>query len=171
MKSGALLSSRLTFGSKYKDQIILCDYCRYHKCNWIKAIPERHPNICLKPKIIVIADEYIPSQEFERRIEIEYTDIPDVLKEAIIATEDPRFYKHKGIDFRGILRALKEDVKLILTPRKLQGGSTISQQLARELFLHRKQTIRRKLKEVLLALQIEKRYFKVEAGLPQEHPQ
>ena len=62
------MASLLKFGSKFKDQIILCDYCRYHKCDWIKASPEKHPEICLKPKTIVIADEYTPRQEFERRI-------------------------------------------------------------------------------------------------------
>ncbi len=63
----------------------------------------------------------------EKRVEVTYDQIPQVLKEAIIATEDPRFYEHKGIDFRGILRAIKEDIKRILTPRSLHGGSTISQ--------------------------------------------
>ena len=62
------MASLLTFGSKFKDQIVLCDYCRYYKCDWIKATPKKFPDICLKPKSIVIADEYIPKQEFERRI-------------------------------------------------------------------------------------------------------
>ncbi len=64
------MSSKLIFGSKFKDQIILCDYCRYHKCDWIEATPHKHPDICLKPKSFEIADEYIQKQEFERRIEI-----------------------------------------------------------------------------------------------------
>lgn len=98
----------------------------------------------------------------QKRIEITYEEIPEILKEAIIATEDPRFYSHKGIDFIGILRALKEDIKLILTPRRLHGGSTISQQLARELFLHRRQQVRRKLKEAILALKIERNHSKEE---------
>ena len=63
------MSSRLIFGSKLKNLIILCDYCRYHKCDWIKATPQKHPDICLKPKSFEIADEYIPKQEFERRVE------------------------------------------------------------------------------------------------------
>jgi penicillin-binding protein 1A len=98
----------------------------------------------------------------EKRIEISYEQIPDVLKQAILATEDPRFFEHKGIDFRGILRAIKEDIKLILTPRRLHGGSTISQQLVRRLLLHTQQTIRRKLKEWILAVQLEKKYTKEE---------
>lgn len=135
-----------------------------------RAILQNLPDISVleefEPSIItyIYADdgEVVGEYAIERRIQIKYQDIPDILKKAIIATEDPRFYSHKGIDFRGILRALKEDVKLIMTPRRLHGGSTISQQLARELFLHRKQRIRRKLKEILLALQIEKRYSKEE---------
>jgi len=135
-----------------------------------KAILQNLPAVSdlenFEPNIItyIYADdgEVIGEYAIEKRIEIAYEDIPEVLKQAIIATEDPRFYKHNGIDFFGILRALKEDVKLILTPRRLHGGSTISQQLSRELFLHRKQTIRRKLKEIILALQIERKYAKEE---------
>jgi penicillin-binding protein 1A len=98
----------------------------------------------------------------EKRIEIPYEQIPDNLKKAIIATEDPRFYHHFGIDFRGILRAMKEDIKKLKRLRRPHGGSTITMQLARELFLYPKQTIRRKVQESLLALQIEKKYSKQE---------
>ncbi len=119
-----------------------------------------------EPSIItyIYADngEVIGEYAIEKRIEVPYEEIPEILIKAIIATEDPRFYGHGGIDFRGILRAMKEDIKIRGRPGRLHGGSTISQQLARELFLHRKQTVRRKLKEVLLALQIEKRYSKKE---------
>jgi len=106
--------------------------------------------------------EVIGEYATEKRIEVAYEEIPEVLKKAVIATEDPRFFEHGGIDFRGILRAVKEDLKLILTPRRLHGGSTISQQLIRKLLLHTRQTLRRKLKEVILALQLEKRYTKEE---------
>ncbi len=98
----------------------------------------------------------------QKRVEVAYEQIPEILKNAIIATEDPRFFEHKGIDFRGILRAIKEDMKLILTPRRLHGGSTITQQLIRTILLHSRQTLRRKLKEVILALELEKRYTKEE---------
>jgi penicillin-binding protein 1A len=106
--------------------------------------------------------EQIGEYASEKRVEVTYEQIPQVLKDAIIATEDPRFFEHNGIDFRGILRAVKEDIKLILTPRNLHGGSTISQQLIRTILLHTRQTLRRKLKEVILALQLEKRYTKEE---------
>jgi penicillin-binding protein 1A len=96
----------------------------------------------------------------ERRIEVPYESIPETLKKAIIATEDPRFYKHNGIDLRGILRAAKENIRRGRFFRRPEGGSTITQQLARNLFLYPQQTIGRKLKEMYLAVQIEKAYSK-----------
>jgi penicillin-binding protein 1A len=96
----------------------------------------------------------------ERRIVVSYNQIPENLKNAILATEDPRFFKHKGIDVRGILRAFKENFRNLLRRRKLQGGSTITQQLATRLFLYRQQTIHRKLLEMALSVRIEKEYSK-----------
>ncbi len=133
-----------------------------------KAIMQNLPSIAMletyEPPIItyVYADngEVIGEYARQKRIVITYEKIPEVLKKAIIATEDPRFYRHHGIDFYGILRAVKENIKIGRKSRRLHGGSTISQQLSRELFLHPKQTIRRKLKEVILALQIERKYTK-----------
>ena len=96
----------------------------------------------------------------EKRIVVSYQQIPKVLEKAILATEDPRFFKHKGIDVRGVLRAIRENVLNIFTRKKPEGGSTITQQLARRLFLHPLQTIQRKLVEWYLAVEIEKRYSK-----------
>jgi penicillin-binding protein 1A len=135
-----------------------------------RAILQNLPDIATlekyKPSIItyLYADtgEVIGEYAFQKRIEVTYEQLPQYLIDAIIATEDPRFYKHNGIDFLGILRAVKEDIKLIFTPRKLHGGSTISQQLITGLMLHRRQTLRRKLKEVILALKLERKYSKEE---------
>ncbi len=133
------------------------------------AIRENLPDVGeleqIKPKIIsvVYADDGQPAREFaaERRIQIPYDKIPETLKKAIIATEDPRFFAHRGVDYRGILRALKEDFfRIILGKSRLHGGSTITQQLARSLFLYPQQTIRRKLKEIFVAIEIERRYTK-----------
>lgn len=107
-------------------------------------------------------EEVIGEYALEKRIEVSSEEIPDILKEAIIATEDPRFFKHNGIDFLGILRAVKENILNGSESGKLQGGSTISQQLVRTLLLHRRQTLRRKLKEWILALKLEKNYTKRE---------
>ena len=86
-----------------------------------KAIMQNLPNISqleeFEPKIITYIfaenEEIIGEYANEKRIEIEFEDIPEILTKAIIATEDPRFYSHKGIDYRGILRAIKADIKLI----------------------------------------------------------
>lgn len=116
-----------------------------------------------EPNIIstVLADDGSVIKEFaiERRVEVPYEKITPVLKQAIVATEDPRFFRHHGVDFRGILRAMLANLKQGRV-RRLQGGSTITQQLARQLFLYTQQTLSRKLKETFLALQIERKYPK-----------
>ncbi|MFW6124397.1 MAG: penicillin-binding protein 1A [Acidobacteriota bacterium] len=135
-----------------------------------RAILQNLPDIStleeMKPSIITYLysddGEIMGEYAFQKRIEVQYEDIPESLKNAIVATEDPRFYRHNGIDFRGILRAIKEDIQLIFTPGRLHGGSTLSQQLVRGLLLHRKQLLRRKLKEWILALQLERNYPKEE---------
>jgi penicillin-binding protein 1A len=93
----------------------------------------------------------------ERRIPIEYKQIPEPLKNAILAIEDTRFYDHLGIDpFRIMGAALQNLVR----NRRAQGASTLTQQLAREIFLTREKTYSRKLKEIMYALQIERLYTK-----------
>jgi 1A family penicillin-binding protein len=82
---------------------------------------------------------------------------PDVLN-ATIATEDARFYSHHGVDGRGVFRALAAN--LAGGNPHGQGGSTITQQLARNLYLGRQKTFTRKVEEALLALKIERRYSK-----------
>ncbi|HYH03998.1 MAG TPA: PBP1A family penicillin-binding protein [Bacillota bacterium] len=83
--------------------------------------------------------------------------IPLQLQQAYVATEDARFYLHKGIDFRGILRALYQDVK---TGRKAQGGSTITQQLVKNLFFSHEKNVVRKIGEMAYAIRIEQQYNK-----------
>ena len=117
-----------------------------------------------KPKLIttVFAADGQPIKEFaeERRVEVPFEQIPQVLVNAIVATEDPNFFRHRGVDARGVLRAVKADLFKVLSGRRPEGGSTITQQLARSLFLHREVSLRRKLKEAFLSIQIEKQYSK-----------
>ncbi len=95
----------------------------------------------------------------QRRILIAFADVPEQFIQGLVATEDTDFYRHTGIDFKGIARAAWLDIK----KRELaQGASTLTQQLARNLFLHRDKTIRRKAQEALLALEIEQQYSKQE---------
>ncbi|MCA1815916.1 MAG: transglycosylase domain-containing protein, partial [Acidobacteria bacterium] len=92
----------------------------------------------------------------ERRIPLKYEEIPDVLKNAILAVEDARFFNHNGIDPVRILGAAWKNV----TENRREGGSTLTQQLAKNLFLTREQTYTRKFNEWLIALQIERYYTK-----------
>ena len=93
----------------------------------------------------------------EKRKYVKLEDIPDVLKEAIISTEDANFYNHIGIDFTGILRAIKINLK---TFSLSQGASTLDQQLIRSTFLSKEKTADRKIKEIILALELDRRYEK-----------
>lgn len=85
--------------------------------------------------------------------------IPSSVKEVLVEIEDIRFFKHKGIDIKAILRAL---IVNIIVGRIVQGGSTITQQLARNLLKDNSKTIVRKLKESTLALKLERKYSKEE---------
>ncbi|HYD74062.1 MAG TPA: PBP1A family penicillin-binding protein [Candidatus Binatia bacterium] len=86
-------------------------------------------------------------------------DIPDYVPQAFLAIEDRRFYQHEGVDRMAVLRAIVANVRAGET---VQGGSTITQQLARNLFLTPSQTINRKLREMVLASRIERRLSKDE---------
>ncbi|GAM98852.1 multimodular transpeptidase-transglycosylase [alpha proteobacterium U9-1i] len=94
---------------------------------------------------------------YGRRVTLE--DVPDYVPQAFLAIEDRRFYEHEGVDRMAILRALLANVQAGET---VQGASTISQQLARNLFLTPAQTINRKLREMVLASRIERRLTKNE---------
>lgn len=90
------------------------------------------------------------------RTRVRLADIAPVMRNATIATEDREFYLHRGISFRGIVRSLAR----ARPGRRLQGGSTITQQLAKNVLLTPERTFARKLKEQLLAVAIEQRYTK-----------
>ena len=84
---------------------------------------------------------------------VEANQIPKELKEAIVATEDKNFYNHPGYDLCGVARSAIENA---IAGRVVQGGSTITQQLSRMLFLSNEQSYSRKIKEIIIAAQIEK---------------
>ena len=95
----------------------------------------------------------------EKRDPVPLKQIPPYLKSALVATEDRKFYKHSGVDIRGIARAIVKDIK---AGKFVEGASTITQQLAKTLFLTPRKTIVRKIKEAILAFQLERRYTKDE---------
>jgi penicillin-binding protein 1A len=102
-------------------------------------------------------DELITEFHVERRIFVPLPQIPKALREAVIATEDARFYSHHGVDPMGIARAVYQNFR---RGRIVEGGSTITQQLAKVLFLTPDRSLERKLKEAVLALELERRYSK-----------
>jgi penicillin-binding protein 1A len=101
------------------------------------ALTDYQPKIPLR----VVSKEGILLGEFgeERRSVVRINDVPQILKDAILAAEDERFYSHGGIDYLSILRAAIAN----LTSNKLQGGGTITMQVARNFFLTREKTLTR----------------------------
>lgn len=95
----------------------------------------------------------------EKRTVVPFEEIPNHLKQAIIATEDSNFYKHFGVDIKALIRSLIADVRLG-EPR--YGGSTLTQQLIRSSYLSTQKNIKRKIREIVLALELEMRYSKDE---------
>ncbi len=95
----------------------------------------------------------------EKRELVPFDEIPEYLKKALVCTEDRSFYIHSGVDLKGIIRAILKDIK---TRSFAQGASTITQQLIRTLFLTKKKTLTRKLKEAILTFQLERSYTKNE---------
>lgn len=123
---------------------------------------------------IKLLEEYIPFESsrvyssdgrmlaelyLERRTFVPHYQIPDHVKKSFVAVEDRRFYDHPGIDFIGIMRALWRDIR---AGSVVEGGSTITQQLARMLFLTPDKSIKRKIREAALSIRIEQRYTKDE---------
>ena len=109
---------------------------------------------------IYSADKQLLAELYlEKRDPVALDSIPFYLKAALIATEDRKFYTHSGIDLKGIARALIKD---ILAGEFVEGASTITQQLAKTLFLTSRKTMVRKIKEAILAFQLERRYTKDE---------
>lgn len=114
----------------------------------------------LEASIVYSSDGQVLTEFFyERRKFVPHYEIPDIVKKAFIAAEDIRFYKHPGIDILGIIRALYKDIK---AGSIVEGGSTITQQLAKMLFLKPEKSIARKIREAILSMQIEKKYTKDE---------
>ncbi|MBQ6132323.1 MAG: PBP1A family penicillin-binding protein [Selenomonadaceae bacterium] len=95
----------------------------------------------------------------ENRVPVKIEQIPMNLQNAFVAIEDNRFYEHKGVDPRGLARAAYTN---IVSQEIAEGGSTITQQLAKNAYLTQDRTYKRKIQEIFLALQLEKQYTKQE---------
>jgi penicillin-binding protein 1A len=132
-----------------------------YQLNYSRAAGEVASLATYRPSVVtrVYADDgktVIGEFALEKRIPLKYEEIPPVMKNAILAIEDARFYDHVGIDPIRIIGATFKNI----TTGSREGGSTLTQQLAKNLFLSKEQTIQRKINEWLLALQIERYYTK-----------
>jgi penicillin-binding protein 1A len=132
-----------------------------YRLNYSRAANEVAALATYRPSVVtrVYADDgetVIGEFALEKRIPLKYEDIPQVLKNAILAVEDVRFYHHIGIDPIRIVGAAWKNI----TTDRVEGGSTLTQQLTKNLFLSKEQTYTRKVNEWILALQIERYYTK-----------
>ena len=132
-----------------------------YELNYSRAANEVAALATYRPSVVtrIYADDgetVIGEFALEKRIPLKYEEIPPVLKNAILAVEDVRFYDHIGIDPIRIMGAAWKN----LTTDRVEGGSTLTQQLTKNLFLTKEQTYTRKVNEWILALQIERYYTK-----------
>ena len=126
----------------------------YPKLPPLDSLTDYRPKIPLR----IFSSDNVLLGEFgeERRNLVRIKDIPEIMKKAVLAIEDDRFYEHGGVDYLGILRATLHN----LMGGTRQGASTITQQVARNFFLSSEQTLKRKAYEVLLAWKIEQNLTK-----------
>jgi len=135
-------------------------------CGFLTASMNTRPNLAedLTPSASsqiydINGNEIANIHATENRMPVKIAQIPKDLQNAFIAVEDARFYEHAGIDPRGILRALWANIS---GGEVSEGGSTITQQLAKNAYLTPERTIKRKIQEMFLALQLEREYTKQE---------
>ncbi len=122
-----------------------------------------NPETNLATEIISADNEILGSYFYENRTHVDYTELSPILINALIATEDERFFSHSGIDFIALIRVLKG---VLTGNRNLGGGSTITQQLAKMFFSKRPaskiERVKQKFKEWIIAVRIERQYSKKE---------
>ncbi|MDR3330788.1 MAG: transglycosylase domain-containing protein, partial [Endomicrobium sp.] len=124
---------------------------------YVQELENYTPN--LSTKIYDRNNNLISEFFVERRVLIPIKEVPVNLQKAFIAIEDNNFFKHWGISIKGTARAF---IRMILKRKVAEGGSTITQQLAKTIFLTREKTLLRKIKESILTIQLEKKYSKYE---------
>ena len=104
--------------------------------------------------------QLIGEYSIEKRLFIPYDAIPEKVINAFLSAEDKNFFEHPGVDARGVTRALIKNIRNILLDKRLEGASTITQQVAKNFLLTNEVSLKRKIKEAILAFRIEKAYKK-----------
>jgi penicillin-binding protein 2D len=125
----------------------------------VMVTPLPTPNLPEATEIVDASGKPVSRLFTENRVELPVVEMPEHLFNAVVAIEDDRFYTHKGLDLIGIVRAA---VRNLRAGRIVEGGSTLTQQLAKNLYLSQERTVTRKLKEAVLTVKLEYTYSKKE---------
>ncbi|WP_290715955.1 MULTISPECIES: transglycosylase domain-containing protein [Exiguobacterium] len=125
---------------------------------WADEQTTRHPLTSYQPITVTYENKRVELYDGLRRDDLTPRTLPKKVEQAFVAIEDQRFYQHDGYDITGILRAFTKNQ----SDSKSQGGSTITQQLARMTYLSNEKTYTRKIKELLIAVSLEQKYSKKE---------
>ncbi len=127
----------------------------------VGELPDKRPSIEAVPSTVydALGNRIGIFRGFDETVEVEPDDIPQVLKDAVVAIEDKRFWEHNGIDYEGIARATRVN---LAAGGVAQGGSTLTQQYVKNVYLSQDQTLERKVDEALLAREVEKQLSKEE---------
>ena len=96
----------------------------------------------------------------EKRIFVPFNSIPKNVINAFLSAEDKNFFSHPGVDAKGVIRAVLNNISNILSSKRLEGASTITQQVAKNFLLTNEVSLKRKIKEAILAFRIERAYTK-----------
>ena len=105
-------------------------------------------------------NKLIAEYALEKRLFIPYDSIPEIVINSFLSAEDKNFFRHPGVDAKGIIRAVINNIKNIAQNKRLEGASTITQQVAKNFLLTNEVSIKRKIKEAILAFRIERAYKK-----------
>ena len=105
-------------------------------------------------------NKLIAEYALEKRLFIPYDSIPEIVINSFLSAEDKNFFRHAGVDAKGIIRAVINNIKNIAQNKRLEGASTITQQVAKNFLLTNEVSIKRKIKEAILAFRIERAYKK-----------
>ncbi len=124
-------------------------------------LPDQRPNFVAVPSLVLDRDgnEIGQFRGFDRTVEVVPSDIPDTIKDAVVAIEDRRFWEHDGVDLEGVARAARVNLEL---GEVAQGGSTITQQYIKNVYLTGERSFERKFREALLATELETQLTKDE---------
>jgi len=124
-------------------------------------LPEERPRVSAVPSVVLDGDgrQIATFRGFDRTVDVQPSEVPAIVNEAVIAIEDQRFWEHNGVDVEGVGRAARTNLEL---GEVAQGGSTITQQYVKNVYLSREQTLERKVEEALLAVELEKQMTKDE---------